>query len=242
MRLELAGQLVPAQRPTDGCCARGRQICPQHSLHLPSTRSRRGGDELGLDAGPVRARTALQGRMQRAQQQQHGSMALNARVLCRCGGDGRAAQPTPNVVPRLRFIVAPPSSRLDPKEAAAEATEATCARHRRHATVSSASLRSPWWGRAFGAQVRCRRLLHRRLDGHGSKEALGALQGDCREDRARRGQRRSWRPPQRRASRAGDGRDARLGGQERPSGRKRVDATSKSHRTHDPYRRRTARL
>jgi hypothetical protein len=59
--------------------------------------------------------------MQRAQQQQHGSMALNARVLCRCGGDGRAAQPTPNVVPRLRLIDAP-SSRLDPKEAAAAAT------------------------------------------------------------------------------------------------------------------------
>jgi hypothetical protein len=59
--------------------------------------------------------------MHRAQQQQHGSMALNARVLCRCGGDGRAAQPTPNVVPRLRLIDAP-SSRLDPKEAAAAAT------------------------------------------------------------------------------------------------------------------------
>jgi hypothetical protein len=49
-------QLVPAQRPTDASCARGRQICPQHSLHLPSTdallspraskRSRCGGDEL----------------------------------------------------------------------------------------------------------------------------------------------------------------------------------------------------
>jgi hypothetical protein len=70
---------------------------------------------------------------------------------------------------------------LTPKEeaaaaaaAAAAATEATCARHRRHATVSSASLRSPSWGRAFGrvgAQVRCRRRLYRRHDGHGSKEA-----------------------------------------------------------------------
>ena len=64
--------------------------------------------------------------------------------------------------------------RLDPKEAAAAATaaatEATCARHRRHATVSSASLRSPSWGRAFGrvgAQVRCRQRLYRRYDGHG---------------------------------------------------------------------------
>jgi hypothetical protein len=69
--------------------------------------------------------------------------------------------------------------RLDPKEAAAAAaaaaaTEATCARHRRHATVSSAFLRSPPWGRAFGrvgAQVRCHRRLYRRHDGHGSKEA-----------------------------------------------------------------------
>jgi hypothetical protein len=70
---------------------------------------------------------------------------------------------------------------LTPKEeaaaaaaAAAAATEATCARYRRHATVSSASLRSPSWGRAFGrvgAQVRCRRRLYRRHDGHGSKEA-----------------------------------------------------------------------
>ena len=41
---------------------------------------------------------------------------------------------------------------LTPKEAAAAAaaTEATCARHRRHATVSSASLRSPWGRRAIG--------------------------------------------------------------------------------------------
>ena len=48
--------------------------------------------------------------------------AVSARVLCRCGGDG----------------------------ADAAATEATGARHRRHATVSSASLRSSWWGRAIG--------------------------------------------------------------------------------------------
>ena len=33
---------------------------------------------------------------------------------------------------------------------AAAATAATGARHRRHATVSSASLRSSWWGRAIG--------------------------------------------------------------------------------------------
>ena len=110
-------QLVPAQRPTDASCARGRQICSQHSLHLPSTgallspraltRSRCGGDELGLHAGPVGARTAAprDGCLARARMQQHGSMALSARVLCRCGGNGadasrRATQPTPNVVPR----------------------------------------------------------------------------------------------------------------------------------------------
>ena len=36
-RTPKSGQLVPAQRPTDACCARGRQISSQHSLHLPST-------------------------------------------------------------------------------------------------------------------------------------------------------------------------------------------------------------
>ena len=78
------------------------------------TRSRCGGDEL---EHAQRFRTdAARAR------QQHGSMALSARVLCRCGGDG----------------------------ADAAATEATGARHRRHATVSSASLRSSWWGRAIG--------------------------------------------------------------------------------------------
>ena len=56
---------------------------------------------------------------------------------------------------------------LTPKEAAAAAaaTEATCARHRRHATVSSASLRSPWGRRAIG------RVGARRFDAAGVSNA-----------------------------------------------------------------------
>ena len=70
---------------------------------------------------------------------------------------------------------------------AAAATAATGARHRRHATVSSASLRSSWWGRAIGHVGAHRfdaaivsiaaptgtvaRKRRRRPDGHGSKEA-----------------------------------------------------------------------
>ena len=36
-RTPKSDQLMPAQRPTDACGARGRQICSQQSLHLPST-------------------------------------------------------------------------------------------------------------------------------------------------------------------------------------------------------------
>ena len=56
---------------------------------------------------------------------------------------------------------------LTPKEAAAAAaaTEATCARHRRHATVSSASLRSPPGRRAIG------RVGARRFDAAGVSNA-----------------------------------------------------------------------
>ena len=68
-----------------------------------------------------------------------------------------------------------PQGGLTPSKevAAAAAAEATCARHRRHATVSSASLRFPWGRRAIG-RVGARRFdaarrLRRRADGHGSK-------------------------------------------------------------------------
>ena len=112
-----SGQLMPAQRPTDACGARGRQICSQHYLHLPSTgallspraltRSRCGGDELGLHAGPVRARTAaLQGRMPRARAHAAAridgaecSRALQVRRRWRRRIAPRT-QPAPNVVPR----------------------------------------------------------------------------------------------------------------------------------------------
>jgi hypothetical protein len=76
---------------------------------------------------------------------------------------------------------------LTPTEAAAAAAAAameatTCARHRRHATVSSASLRSPRGRRAIG------RVGARRFDAAGvsnaaptgtvAKGSVGALQGD----------------------------------------------------------------
>jgi hypothetical protein len=75
---------------------------------------------------------------------------------------------------------------LTPTEAAAAAAAAmeatTCARHRRHATVSSASLRSPRGRRAIG------RVVARRFDAAGvsnaaptgtvAKGSVGALQGD----------------------------------------------------------------
>ena len=56
-----------------------------------------------------------------------------------------------------------PQGGLTPSKevAAAAAAEATCARHRRHATVSSASLRSPWGRRAIG------RVGARRFDAAG---------------------------------------------------------------------------
>ena len=63
--------------------------------------------------------------------------------------------------------------------AAAAATEAPCARHRRHATVSSASLRSPW-GRAGSmppAHVLCRlRAMdaHKQQHGSGSRRQQAA--------------------------------------------------------------------
>ena len=54
---------------------------------------------------------------------------------------------------------------LSPKEAAAAATVATCARHRLHATVSSESLGSPWGRRAIG------RVGARRFDAAGVSNA-----------------------------------------------------------------------
>jgi hypothetical protein len=88
--------------------------------------------------------------------------------------------------------------RLDPKEAAAAeaeaeaeaeaaATEATCARHRRHATVSSASLRSP----PVGAR-RCTGPM---------PPASGPVAFQASEPRAERGAWCAVEAPERRAER-----------------------------------------
>jgi hypothetical protein len=75
---------------------------------------------------------------------------------------------------------------LTPTEAAAAAAAAmeatTCARHRRHATVSSASLRSPRGRRAIG-RVGARRfhaagVSNAASTGTVAKGSVGALQGD----------------------------------------------------------------
>ena len=81
--------------------------------------------------------------------------AGSRRVGGRSGSQSSLHLPSPSTCARPR------ATRLDrartPKSsteeaAAAAATEATCARHRRHATVcSSASLRSPWGRRRFDA-------------------------------------------------------------------------------------------
>jgi hypothetical protein len=74
--------------------------------------------------------------------------------------------------------------RLDPKEAAAAAaaaaTEASCSRHRRHATVSSAFLRSP----PVGARLRARRCTGP------MPPASGPVAFQASEPRAERGARR----------------------------------------------------
>ena len=172
-----SGQLMPAQRPTDACGARGRQICSQQSLHLPSTgallspraltRSRCGGDELGLHAGPVRARTAaLQGRMPRAR----------AHAAARIDG----AECTRALQVRRRW-----RRRIAPRDATgAECGASACGltprrrprrrrrRRRKLLVLDTVVMRRcrvrfcvpRRWGRAFGrvgAQVRCPRRLAR---------------------------------------------------------------------------------
>jgi len=106
------------------------------------------------------------------------TMALSARACC---AGAAAKAPTQRVARRNRRRRWCLGLRLDTHvgtaAAAAAATEATTfARHRRHATLSSASLRSPRGRRAIGrvvcTQIRCRRRrLQRRPDGHGGKEA-----------------------------------------------------------------------
>jgi len=95
-----------------------------------------------------------------------GSMALSARVLCRCGGNGadasrRATQPAPNVV---RSACGLTPMRRPRRRRRRRRTLLVLDDHRRHATESSAFLRSPPVGarlRARRSQVRCPRRLAR---------------------------------------------------------------------------------
>jgi hypothetical protein len=97
--------------------------------------------------------------------------------------------------------------RLDPKEAAAAAaaaaTEASCSRHRRHATVSSAFLRSP----PVGARLRARRCTGP------MPPASGPVAFQASEPRAERGAWCAERGARRR--RLSDARSAERGAPER---------------------------
>jgi len=125
------------------------------------TRARYGGAALGL---PSRASSCPQ----------HGSMALSARACC---AGAAAKAPTQRVARRNRRRMWCLGLRLDAHGGGGGGRSdgsRTCARDRRHATVSSASLRSPRGARHRArrcTQVRCRRRLQHRPDGHGSKEA-----------------------------------------------------------------------
>ena len=109
-------------------------------------------------------------------------MARSARACC--AGAAEAKAPTQRVARRNRrrmwCLGLTPTEEAAAAAAAMEAT--TCARHRRNATVSSASLRSPRGRRAIG------RVGARRFDAAGvsnaaptgtvAKGSVGALQGD----------------------------------------------------------------
>ena len=167
----------------------GGQRCSQPSLHSPSTcpplspraltRARYGGAALGLLSSgqlvPAARWRGARARPVQVRRRRRRRSALRGATGAECGASACGLTPTEEAA-----------------AAAAAAMEATtCARHRRHATVSSTSLRSPRGRRAIG------RVGARRFDAAGVFNAaptgtvatgsVGALQGDVGRHPSRTG-------------------------------------------------------